>query len=732
VFLERFAVKNYRSILNLDLSPCGDFNVLIGKNNSGKSNILSSIDSLFLCIRPEVILTNPPLGEEIDFFEKDLKSPIAFSAIFRLSNTERDGLLTSISEEQPQVRSLLDNVESGLRLSVCCCITPSPSKFAYVESIRLFNKTPEDGRTLFQVGANSARELYNAARRIEQASSSRSGLERFLRDFDADDYARTRRPRSAEDPYRGPSLDYYVRQLDPLTMGQVTSAYQNTDNYADFTTSITKQLQATEGERDRIASEPIATPMQTFAGEDNVVPKYVRTLLAKINGLKILHFRERRAPIGSDEAKRLLSLKVRRGGPEILARIQSTVSGLLGVKVDAFEATSARRGEPTAELDVDQFLIQVNGSGIREALRLVLDTEFGSPNILLVEEPEIHLHPALETSVMGYLREISGTTQVFITTHSTNFLDTGKFQNVFLVTKERSTSVSPLTLADAEEKLPSELGIRLSSLFMYDKIIFVEGPSDEQILREFARCLNINLGQMNVGFIQMRGVRNLGHYAAAEVVAFLTKRRVKLWFLIDSDEASSVHFDRLKAEFGKAAQIKILRKREIENYLLSPDANIQHIVARKHSSGDSNFKPPAAGQFQTLIGECAERLKPLTIWKRVLAATRRPIYPRDESPEVPVDTDQMKIRVQNMVQNMKANAEESLASLDTICERAVSEVETAWRDAKLDIVPGSALLDEVYKNYGFRFDKMRDGFAIASLLKAGDVDREIQDFMKQL
>jgi putative ATP-dependent endonuclease of OLD family len=57
--------------------------------------------------------------------------------------------------------------------------------------------------------------------------------------------------------------------------------------------------------------------------------------------------------------------------------------------------------------------------------------------------------------------------------------------------------------------LPSELGIRLSSLFMYDQIIFVEGPSDEQIIREFARSLGVNFGQLNLGFVQMRGVRNI-------------------------------------------------------------------------------------------------------------------------------------------------------------------------------------------------------------------------------
>ncbi|NER06645.1 MAG: AAA family ATPase, partial [Okeania sp. SIO3C4] len=33
--------------------------------------------------------------------------------------------------------------------------------------------------------------------------------------------------------------------------------------------------------------------------------------------------------------------------------------------------------------------------------------EFEQPNILLIEEPEIHLHPALEISMMRYLKRIT-------------------------------------------------------------------------------------------------------------------------------------------------------------------------------------------------------------------------------------------------------------------------------------------------------------------------------------
>ncbi len=122
-----------------------------------------------------------------------------------------------------------------------------------------------------------------------------------------------------------------------------------------------------------------------------------------------------------------MELKVRRGGPEKLRAIQEVVVALLGVEIDAFRS---EQREGSAELDVDRFLVQANGAGIREALRLILDYEFAQPAILLVEEPEIHLHPALEISMMRYLKRVGTQNQIFITTHSTNFLDTAEMKNV--------------------------------------------------------------------------------------------------------------------------------------------------------------------------------------------------------------------------------------------------------------------------------------------------------------
>ena len=40
MYLDSIEIKRYRSIENTKLTSCGEFNVLIGKNNSGKSDIV--------------------------------------------------------------------------------------------------------------------------------------------------------------------------------------------------------------------------------------------------------------------------------------------------------------------------------------------------------------------------------------------------------------------------------------------------------------------------------------------------------------------------------------------------------------------------------------------------------------------------------------------------------------------------------------------------------------------
>jgi hypothetical protein len=228
MFLEKIDVANYRSISNLRLSPCGDFNVLIDKNNSGKSNILTSIEAFFSCLHPAGVNTNPILGGNIDFFQQKLTEPISIQSTFRLSSEERSKLVADISGELPQVRNILDDIAGELSLSIRICVNPLPTRYAFVQCITLLETTSDAGRTLFEIGSQAANELYYANKKMQQAETSKDAIDTFIKRFDEDDYLRTKLAVTNRDARSGLPIQYYFRAMDQSTVAEVTKAFRTT------------------------------------------------------------------------------------------------------------------------------------------------------------------------------------------------------------------------------------------------------------------------------------------------------------------------------------------------------------------------------------------------------------------------------------------------------------------------------------------------------------------------
>jgi hypothetical protein len=632
------------------------------------------------------------------------------------------------------MKNAIENLDPNLRLRITVIVPPAPVPFAYVSKMSLCppNHPDQEGATrLLEVREPAATELFEKARLARSKDDEAESLQRILdspREFDTQLWQAMK---ADANPTR--YLSYFVREVSshrsPEFTRKLDALIRSSDTPAAFIESLKQLSSAAVKESLDVRALPLKnTRVESFSGQQSTIPAFALKMLRRVAGLKVLYLTERREPIGNREAGQLLELKVKRGGPEKLRAIQEIVVALLGVEIDAFRGEER---EGSAELDVDRFLVQANGAGIREALRLILDYEFAQPAILLVEEPEIHLHPALETSMMRYLKKIGAQSQIFITTHSTNFLDTAEMKNVYLTTRNESTKIELIDAAEAEVAIPRELGIRLSSLFMFDRLVFVEGPSDEEVIREWASTLHINLSQACVGFVQMGGVRNLAHFAAEKTLSFLTKRQVRMWFLIDKDEKDAPEINRLTSGLTEQARVVVLERRELENYLIAPRALAKFILLKQKLAGSTTNAPSTEEVHAALLKE-VEPLKQLAIGKRVIKLACPPVYPDRDSFVGLEGGEGFEARVRSEVDRMKGKLSAVESTLEKIIQTQTQSVESTWEGHKFNIVPGDILIDRTCQGFGVRFVKERDSARLAALLEEDEIPPDAKDFVKAI
>jgi putative ATP-dependent endonuclease of the OLD family len=729
--LSAIYIRNFRSVKDARIEDIDNFNVLIGKNNSGKSNLLAAIHAFFQILsNGSLVSSQPVIGNLSDFTQRDSSVPISLCARFVLSRDETINILKMMRDERPQIGTALESLPQALSLSVRISILPPPQRYSFVQEIALASLSGEPRNwLLLQIDSASAEEIHRNSRDDQEAQRMRESFTRVLNRFDDDDWRRLRQSTERGEPFMYRALLDAAASPSPDTIASIRRMIEGSQSFAEFQTAAREKIGSLDEERRVIGERRLNVPVKTFSGVEDQIPMYINALIRSIVGIKILYLQEQRRQIGAEEAQKILNLKMRRGGSETLTRIQNVVSELLGARIDAFSSDTRppRPGERfSAEMDVDDFLVELNGSGIRESLRLILDTTFEDPAILLVEEPEIHLHPGLETAMMRFLKEISHKCQVFITTHSTNFLDSGDYQRIYLVTKDDATLIEALALKEAEEKIPIELGIRLSSLFMYDRLVFVEGPSDELMIREFCNTISVNLSRGNVGFIILRGIGNLSYYAARETLGFLQKRNVEMIFLIDRDERAESEINSIKEALGARIVVWPTHAREIENLLIVPSAIARYISERKSDGTTVNAK-----DVDEILDRKADELKGYTFLKH-LGHHLRPIYPDREMPDLPLGTTECIEHFREIVNAMQKAAGDIQKNLDAIQKQVNEELERRWDKDKRKLVPGAALLDELFKTYGLRFVKLRDGPGLAAKLDVSDINLELQSILRNL
>jgi putative ATP-dependent endonuclease of the OLD family len=211
------------------------------------------------------------------------------------------------------------------------------------------------------------------------------------------------------------------------------------------------------------------------------------------------------------------------------------------------------------------------GEGFQNAIVLAILRAFEETKrqgaILLIEEPEMFLHPQMQRSLYKTLRKIGETNQVIYTTHSPHFVSIPDYRDVLLVRRgEKGTYAIQSSLATdnkRREKFLKELDPERSELFFARRLLLVEGDTEKLSYPAYATKLKLDLDRAGATIVEVGGKRNLKDFAE---LAISFQIPVGIVFDTDSsdfkDEDEEAKYNDVLMGLAMAAVWQIDRKHE--------------------------------------------------------------------------------------------------------------------------------------------------------------------------
>ncbi len=299
-----------------------------------------------------------------------------------------------------------------------------------------------------------------------------------------------------------------------------------------------------------------------------------------------------------EELQKLVNFKAKRGSTRITNSIseQFVQNYREGFKVNIKATSNINKSfslttklyDPA--LDSELELCNV-GAGVRCIYILSLLQVYQKINskhtIFIIEEPELYLHPQLQKLMAKTLSEISKNNQVVFTTHSPLMLKefcSSDIRRVKLDEDAYCTLIENTSLDD----ILSEIGYSSQDVLNTDFVLFVEGPDDKKIISYIIdKYYDIDLDRLSV--IDTKSCSNVSFYAT---LRFLDKTKMSedVAIMLDADTKTrdaviSTLNDKLTSNIDSPEYIEMLKERtfvtkysSIEGYLFSPALLVQHGV----------------------------------------------------------------------------------------------------------------------------------------------------------
>lgn len=514
MFLKYLQIVNYKNLKSTRFSFVEGVNTVIGENDSGKSNAMTALRILL----DDTYYYNTKRLKENDFSDSlgNWKGHwIILSAVF--------GKITSEDKET----------------EVCAGIVPENENEEFLKS---YIKSGEDDIGVISLFIRPQKQVRKKLSEITDIAEFEEERKK-IKISDYEFYYTSRAQTDFTDK------DIYTKIVGDLEKGQCSDPDEDDDrilgcklNIADVQDHISVVF--IDALRD-VASElgkpknPIRRIIESV--ESLIKESELNTIKSEIVQLnKSISEVEQVELVGRKINEKLLDMIGMVYSPEII--LQS------GLKDDINSLSRYLFMKPSKQNDIDSLgLGHLNM--IYMALKIVeyeVNRTRELINIMIIEEPEAHIHTHIQRTLFDKLKVTKDYTQIITTTHSTHLAEVSEVKNINILKSigsnsismqpsqgldefgERNLQLKNLKLSDCIERY---LDSKRSVLLFSKGVVLVEGDGEEILIPNLIKnALGVSLDEMGIGLV------NVGSVSFEYIASLFSEERIKRTCAIVTDE----------------------------------------------------------------------------------------------------------------------------------------------------------------------------------------------------
>ena len=325
---------------------------------------------------------------------------------------------------------------------------------------------------------------------------------------------------------------------------------------------------------------------------------------------------------------------------------------------------------------------------------------------IVLDEPDVYMHADLQRKLIRMLK--GKYKQIIIATHSLEIMSEVDADNILIVDRRKDHSNFATELPEIQKVISNDLGsihnLELAKLWSAKKFLMVEG-NDIAILKRFQNTL-FPQSESPIDTIPSSDIGGWGGWRYAIGTKFVLKNSgdeiIKIYCILDSDyHLPPDKQNRLSEAKKNDIELHIWNQKELENYLVVPEAILRAVIIKKPEIRDKLILETLVRQIDLICEDMKEEVI------QDFAGEIDKYYRKDHTIiDFTNENKELKFELKN---SMKV---------------AKKYVESRWGN-KIEIVPGKKLLKEINKwlnvNYKVNFSTLQ----LASTITKAEMPHEL-------